>query len=392
MTEMSPGSPPLPQTPLPPTPLSQTLPAQTSAPARTVLSWLPGLVFAGIVAAGGILAVTSPATRTWPHDQPVMTGQWAHAYEHTLDAEIPFRTPAVALWATVNYALFHEARDGALIGRNGWLYTAEEFQTAPGDSLERTRKLRYIRHVHDILHAQGVDLVVALLPAKSRIYADQVGSRRVPAQLVSQYSDFLRQLHQAGITAPDLLTAFQHARHTGSAALFLRTDTHWSPAGAALAAQTVAQTIRSTHTRLPPAQFATTLSRAQARSGDLLNYLPIDSHIGPSRDLTGTSSTERTDSGGGGLLLSSESLPVALVGTSYSARTKNNVWNFDGQLQQFLGSEVLNAAQEGKGPISPMAAYLTSSEWKTSPPQVVVWEIPERYLRVQYAEETTADR
>ncbi|GGR35900.1 alginate O-acetyltransferase AlgX-related protein [Deinococcus ruber] len=301
-----------------------------------------------------------------------ITGQRAYACDHTLDAEIPFRAPAFPLWATVNYALFQEARDGALIGRNGWLSSAEEFQTAPGDPLKRTGKLRSICHVHNILQAQGV----ALVSAKFRISADQPGSRHVAVQLASQYPNFLRQLHHAGITAPDLLTAFQHAGHTGNAALFLRTDTHWSPAGAALAAQMVARTVRSAHTNVSPAQFSTTLGPVQARSGDLLNYLPVAGRIGPLQDLTGTNSIERTDAGASCSLLGTESLPVALVGTSYSARTKNNVWNFDSQLQQFLGSEVLNAAQEGKGPISPMAAYLTSSEWNTAPPKVVVWEIP----------------
>lgn len=102
--------------------------------------------------------------------------------------------------------------------------------------------------------------------------------------------------------------------------------------------------------------------------------------------MTGSSSTKRTDAGDG-LLLSRTSIPVTLVGTSYSARTENNVWNFDGQLEQVLGSEVMNAAQEGKGPVVPMAAYLQTRAWKTAPPQVVVWEIPERYLRIAYKEE-----
>lgn len=371
-------------------PGSQLL-SRPSAAARPVLTWLPGFLFAGTVIAGAILTVASPATRTRPHEQPVLTGQWAQAYEHTLDAGIAFRSTAVSLWANVNYTLFREARDGALVGRNGWLYTTEEFQTAPADAQERTRKLRYILQVRNLLGAQGTRLIIALIPAKSRIYADQLGGQRVPAQLASQYSDFLGRLRQAGVSAPDLLKTFGKARQQGSAPLFLRTDTHWSPVGAALAAQQIAKMIRADQPDLPAAQFLTTLSPAHARAGDLLHYLPVAAHTGPALDMTGTSSTEHTGGSGGGLLLNTATLPsVTLVGTSYSARTKDNIWNFDGQLQQALGSDVMNAAQEGKGPITPMAAYLMSSARKTAPPQVVVWEIPERYLRVEYPEETAA--
>ena len=79
-----------------------------------------------------------------------------------------------------------------------------------------------------------------------------------------------------------------------------------------------------------------------------------------------------------------DTLAVTLVGTSYSAKSKSNVWHFDDALAQALGTEVLNAAQEGKGPILPMREYLKSQDRQDNPPQVVIWEIPERFLRVAY--------
>src|SRR5690606_19340461 len=70
-------------------------------------------------------------------------------------------------------------------------------------------------------------------------------------------------------------------------------------------------------------------------------------------------------------------VPVALVGTSYSANPK---WNFDGALRQALGSDLLNFAEDGQGPLLPMLKFLQSEELREAPPQWVIWEFPERYL------------
>jgi alginate O-acetyltransferase complex protein AlgJ len=64
---------------------------------------------------------------------------------------------------------------------------------------------------------------------------------------------------------------------------------------------------------------------------------------------------------------------VVLVGTSYSLRA-----NFHGQLQQQLGAEVLNVAKDGGGFMQAMNDYLNDDAFKTTPPKLMVWEVPER--------------
>ena len=41
-----------------------------------------------------------------------------------------------------------------------------------------------------------------------------------------------------------------------------------------------------------------------------------------------------------------------------------------------------NYARDGKGPFVPMLDYLDSADFKNAPPQLVIWELPERYLPV----------
>ena len=346
-----------------------------------LLHYLPGVFLLAVVAAGAVMSVTTKAARTYPVGQDVVIGKAAHVYETGLDAGLPFRDPSVGFWATLNYRLFHEARDGAVVGTDGWLYTSEEFQTTRGDASEIRNKLAYVRQVQAELAKSGTKLVVALIPAKVRVYPDHLGPLKVPVQNAGLYQQFRHGLEAEGVLAPDLDRAFQAART--STQLFQKTDTHWTPEGARVGAQVIAQQVRALGIRFPAAKFRTTTAPSVARKGDLLRYIPVPDGVGPSPDQIGGSMTTRTDAGGGGLL-GGESIPITLVGTSYSARTANNVWNFDGQLEQALGSELINAAQEGKGPIIPMREYLKSQNRTDNSPQVVIWEIPERFLRVKY--------
>lgn len=351
-----------------------------------VLHWLPAAFLLAVVGIGAAMTVMTPSVRQWPAGKDVITGEAMLDYEKNhLDAKVPWRDASVNLWGGLNYRLFGEARDGALIGKDGWLFTTEEYQTAKGDAQEIAGKVAYIKQVRDELQKDGAKLVVALIPAKARIYAEQLRVP-VPARNANIYQGVRRELEQAGIPAPDLEAALRMrgTENLDAGPAFLKTDTHWTPYGAEVAARALAPAVQAAATDLPPASYQRSEKAAVARSGDLLRYVPVKTG-GPQSDQVAEPEYTRTDEGGGGLL-GDETLAVALVGTSYSAETKDNVWHFAGALSQALGTEVLNAAQEGKGPIIPMREYLTGQDRQNNPPQVVVWEIPERFLRVEYKE------
>ncbi|MGA4816040.1 alginate O-acetyltransferase AlgX-related protein [Pseudomonas aeruginosa] len=53
------------------------------------------------------------------------------------DKEFPIKRLGTNLWAALDYTLFHEGRPGVVIGKDGWLFTDEEFKPAPsGQQLE----------------------------------------------------------------------------------------------------------------------------------------------------------------------------------------------------------------------------------------------------------------
>lgn len=338
--------------------------------------------------AGSVMGAYT-AVQAWrktgaPAADTILNGRWTLAYDHAFAEKIPVFETAKDLWGIVDYALFRQGRKGVVIGSDGWLFTDEEFAIARKAEEQIARHLAYIGEVKKNLDQKGVKLAIALIPAKARIYPDRRGLNRWPAFHEDVYARALSAAQEAGVPAPDLRTVF--ARASNRDALFLRTDTHWSPAGARLAARTVAESVGASWPELVGKKpvFATRTDKTQPHHGDLTRYVPLGplaERIGPKADLLEVMVTERSaddDSGGAqDALFGGEEIPVALVGTSYSA---NKSWNFDGFLKESLRVDVLNAADEGRGPFATMENYLAGENFRAAPPKLVVWEIPERYL------------
>ncbi len=320
----------------------------------------------------------------------LVDGRWASSFQSGFEEALPFREGAVVLWSAARYALFRSGAPGVVVGEDGWLYTAEEFQT-PSDYDDRLlARLDRVTAVRDALESRGIDLVVALVPSKVRVQPEHLRHghllRRPPAILGGRYSTALAHLRQVGIPAPDLRPALDQASS------FLRRDTHWTPAGAAAVARLIAVPGRNALDRQMVGRmaFESLPGGTVDHTGDLMTFLslgPFAERFGLGPEEVRLFETRPDGREPGGVPESEESLglfdtptiPVALVGTSYSADSR---WNFGGFLQETLEAEVLTVAEEGKGPFEPMEAYLDSDTIAEIPPSLVVWEIPERYLTV----------
>ena len=339
-----------------------------------------GIFMIASVTVGAVFAVVA---HPWTADlsgKSITDGAASHALEAELDKNIPLRQPSIDAWGILEYNLFQNGRTGVLVGQDGWLFTDEEFKRSKHFDAEIAGKLEYITEVKRTLEANGTRLAVVIVPAKARVYTEHLGRYKKPLYWDGVYSSFLAGLKQRGVIAPDVLPALEAAKSQGD--LFLKTDTHFTPAGARVIAQSIAETIRASNLNLTPGRFTEVPGKPVEHSGDLLKYIPMGNQqaSGPKPD-TLISSTVEGSSGGG--LLGDAKLEVALVGTSYSA---NDKFGFPGSLKLELGADLLNAAQEGKGPIVPMREFMKT--FKENPVKLVIWEIPERFLPVAYPETT----
>jgi len=307
----------------------------------------------------------------------LMRGSWAPGFEKTLNETLPASDPSKNFWGRSEYALFGQGRKGVVVGSDGWLFTDEEFE-CPKQAQERVKEnFSYIEEVRTALKKKKIALAVILVPAKVRLYAEHLGDNKVPACRDGLYSLTMLHLKDKDIKAVDLLSAM--AVSPDKESYFLKTDTHWTPEGARKAAQKAAETIAfSAETRKA---YATQEGEKIKHDGDLKRYLPGVSEEDIAADYLQAYETQEQDSEDGEAsamsLFGDDIPPMTLVGTSYSA---NPAWNFLGFLKQAFGVDILDMSDEGRGPFTVMEKYLESDAIENTPPQMVIWEIPERYI------------
>ena len=366
---------------------------------KTWTMWLSGAFSAGILALAALAAwhAAPAAVASAPDDAGWHDGSLTREFEAQYDAAFPLRTLGINTWTAIAYLLFREGKPGVVVGDGDWLYTAEEFASAPGAEPQVEAHLALVPEVRQRLAEHGSALLVALVPAKARVYPESVGERHPAPLHAALYGRALRTLRARSVATADLLSALAEckAKQTPKQAMFLRTDTHWTPAGAICAAAQIAAEAQAAGLRADErAPYRTSVESVAVHRGDLMNFLPLDPwfegllppgdtlerrRTEPLTPDTGPGSSPGQDPGsspGQDLLGQAPRPEVALVGTSYS----DPRWNFTGALQESFGEDVTNYAAPAHGPFRPMIEYLDSADFNSAPPRLVIWEMPERYF------------
>ncbi len=341
-------------------------------------------LFMALLLALGVWSTRSFFGFSTTAETTVLNGRWTKAVETHYDDEFPIKRLGTNLWAALDFKLFNEGRPGVVLGRDQWLYSDEEFNPIVNEELNLQGNYALVEGVRQTLQKRGVKLVMAIVPAKVRLYPEHLGDVRPASIHADLYKDFHTRVAANKILAPDLLGPLQTAKQNGQQ-VFLRTDTHWTPTGAEIAARQLAKAIAE---KAPlsgaPQRFVTEAEKTEQHKGDLTLFLPLDplfSKLMPPQEPLEKRTTRVAEDqpAGDDALFADSEVPVALIGTSYSA---NPNWNFVGALKEALQSDVVNYSEDGHGPILPMLSYLKSDAFKDSPPQVLIWEFPERYLPV----------
>lgn len=333
------------------------------------------VLLAALAMPAALKSVNAPTLKT------ILNGKWTPGFERNFTEKLAVYEPSRLFWGSSEYALFKDGRTGVVVGHDGWLFTAEEFQTSRAAAATYKAHLGYITETSKVLKDKDIKLAIALVPAKARLHQAEAGRHGWPAEKAAVYQDTVNALTTQGIDVVDLVPVL--GANKGS---FLKTDTHWSPDGARLAAKSIAAHIKKTCSGCltPPVTFTSTVGAESVHDGDLLRYLPVKNDIRQTLlqdKVTAVTTESQRAEATGDSLFGDEDIPVVLVGTSYSA---NPLFNFAGFLRESLHADVLNAADEGLGP------FVTMNKWRDSAlqrdaslPKVVIWEIPERYLTIE---------
>ncbi|QXI29534.1 alginate O-acetyltransferase AlgX-related protein [Pseudomonas vanderleydeniana] len=313
----------------------------------------------------------------------LLHGDITHRFAKTLsDAPVPKQ--AADLERGGSWLAFGDLGPRVREGCPDWLFLTDELRLNRNAALNARAKVQAVSELQQALGKRGIQLVVAVVPDKSRIVASQLCKLSRPAVLAPRIDEWLALLQGAGVTALNLTPTLQAV---GEAA-YLRTDTHWSEAGAKAAAEQVAGMITGVKfVPTPHKSFDLTTQPSAVRPGDLVRLAGIDwlpTKLQPRvENVAATQIKERAEAATGDNLddlFGDDNLPnTALIGTSFSRNS-----NFVGFLEAALGAPVGNFAKDGGEFSGAAKAYFDSPAFTQTPPKLIVWEIPERDLQTPY--------
>ncbi|MET3900454.1 alginate O-acetyltransferase complex protein AlgJ [Devosia sp. UYZn731] len=307
----------------------------------------------------------------------MINGQFTAKLETIYKDRLPYRLISVDLVGAARYLIFGEGRKGVVVGKEGWLFSSEEYRVASHEAQNLTDAADLIAKVRDQLAAQGSDLIVLPLPAKADVYREFTADPSLGDAMASRYAAFRDALTARSIKNVDTKTALLDTK--GADQVFLKSDTHWTPHGAAVVADATA---RAAGPASNPVSFDIKAAETLPLEGDLTKFIVSAKYASyvslPTEKVTVLQASAQAPADSGAVdLFGGPSINMALVGTSYSA---NERWGFLASLKADMKSDIVNYAEEGHGPLVPMWNYLKSDLATKTPPKLVIWEFPVRYL------------
>ncbi|MFH5923158.1 alginate O-acetyltransferase AlgX-related protein [Roseomonas xinghualingensis] len=254
-----------------------------------------------------------------------------------------------------------------VVGTNGWLFAVWD-RTHDLDTTQVRQTAQVIAQATAILKSAGIDTAIMLIPSKARTYRQFLPSNtRIAPEVDRRYSAVQNELRRPGVILPDLDTAFRS--RAASTQLFFKSDTHWTPMGAELAAIEVAKAVGPTLPRsnLPGTQVSTLVNKTNPR-GDLVRNLPEAQRSGYSPEPYQIREVVMT--GGQNALIADDTADVAIVGNSYMEPR----YGFQPVLSNQLSRPVaLYWKPNNVGPFATLLQYVTSEGFRQQRPKVIAW-------------------
>lgn len=178
----------------------------------------------------------------------------------------------------------------------------------PAEGTYQDSVVRAIARFRDQLKERGIELLVMPVPGKPSVYPEMLwrSTEGEERGLRSPTLRLIEKLQRQGVEVVDLFDRFRQIREKNSREdLYLAQDTHWTPEGARLAAEAVAEKLRSLEwAPQPTVEFRTRKVRVK-RYGDVLEMIQARGNQGdfPAEEVD----ADQVVDNAGRLLASSES-------------------------------------------------------------------------------------
>ncbi len=265
------------------------------------------------------------------------------------------------------------------IGQQGWLFPVwDRLQRLDVPAFRET--LQIISEAIIALRGGRMDVVICCIPSRAKlVHQFMPAGMRIAPDIERRYAQASAEMRRAGALVPDLETRFQQAvQAQPNLQLFFKTDTHWTPIGAEVAAVEIAKQMREQLGMPPsprPGLRLGELRRMVMAGGNLVQYVPANRRA----EFASEESWIRQilPSEGPAALVEDDSADVVIVGTS-------NVqprFGFQPVLSnQLLRPVALSWKPNNQGPYFAMLEYLKSLSFRQQRPRAIVWNLLEQDL------------
>jgi len=263
------------------------------------------------------------------------------------------------------------------IGTQGWLFPLWDNVARVNLAALRT-SLQTVTQAIGLMRAARIQVAICLIPSKKRMMRQFLpASVVVSADVAQRYSLTLSEAQRAGALVPDLEALFRaQMQRDPSRNLFFRTDSHWTPIGAEIAAVEIARQMREAF-QLPPSP------RPGTRLGDLRPMVLAAGDLTPLLTPAQRANYGQEESlirqilppEGPAALLEDDSFDTVVVGTS-------NVQPRFG-FQPVLSNQLIRSVglfwrPNNVGSYFALLEYLRSEAFKRQRPRALVWNLLEQ--------------
>ncbi|WP_198551580.1 alginate biosynthesis protein AlgX [Moritella sp. Urea-trap-13] len=258
-------------------------------------------------------------------------------------------------------------------GTNGWVYRSESDLV---EDFRQAEEYHGLARLKAALNNQGTELVLMYIPTRGLINPDNIPDGSFNYDRAKQsYGETLAKIRKLGVIVPDFEAMIE--KYRGDQTFYYKRDSHWSPTGAKITAEYVADTLRQSLSLdfSHKSDVVITKQGSYAIRSDIglgVKHLCRDQYI--TEYVQGYGYEElNTDSA-----LSSDhaDTQVVLIGGSFTALPN---LNFLGFLRNELKIPVDNYAMENGGLLGAWLRYFDSQALFKHPPKVIIWDISSYY-------------
>lgn len=279
-------------------------------------------------------------------------------------------------WYNISYEAAKKKNSVYVTGQDAWLF--KKRQDLTHNFTLYPKNIDVFKSIQERLSEQNIDLVLVFLPTRGHFAEEKVVDGQYENydfnKSIDNYKKMLVDIRQQGFYVPDLS---QFKTHSGSETLTFFRDHHWNPQGSKIIAKLTADYIKKQpfYNSLEKTTFKTSIKGIYTKEGTYNRLVRTTCGNQIQSQKVPLYVTESAESDADDLFSDNtkESSPeVVLIGTSNS----DKYYNFSGFLQEYLSTQVLNVSIIGGGLEQSFYEYLKSDHYQTTPPKLIIWEIP----------------